>query len=115
MAFKLSLSESYRWPVAVEIPIDGGRFDKQTFDAEFKRLPQDRNNQILEDARSGVITDQDVCGEILVGWSGVLDDDGKEVPFSEGAKSQIMSVPQLAAAVVMAYFQSMQGAAKRKN
>ena len=114
MAFVLKQSDSYKWPVTVEIPIDGGRFDKQTFDAEFKRLPQERNTAILEGGRSGDVTDQDACSEILVGWSGINDDDGKEVPFSESAKSQLMNVPQVAAAVVTAYFQSVTGA-KRKN
>ena len=47
MAFVLKQSDTYKWPVTVEIPIDGGRFDKQTFDAEFKRLPQERNTAIL--------------------------------------------------------------------
>ena len=38
MAFILAQSDSYSWPVTVEFPVDGGRFEKQTFDAEFKRL-----------------------------------------------------------------------------
>ena len=114
MAFVLKQTDTYKWPVTVEIPIDGGRFDKQTFDAEFKRLSQDRNNAILEDARMGNASDVDVCAEILVGWSGVNDADGKEVPFSEATKSMLMDVPQVAAAVVTAYFTSLPGA-KRKN
>ena len=114
MAFVLKQTDTYTWPVTVEIPVDGGRFDKQTFDAEFKRLSQDRNNTILEDARVGNTSDVDVCAEILVGWSGVNDGDGKEVPFSEATKAMLMDVPQVAAAVVTAYFTSLQGA-KRKN
>lgn len=114
MAFVLKQSETYSWPVTVEIPIDGGRHDRHTFDAEFKRLPQHRNNAIVDEARDGKITDQDLCDEILIGWTGIKDEDGKDVPFSDKLKEQLLDVPGVAAAIVLAYINSLQGA-KRKN
>jgi hypothetical protein len=114
MAFVLKQSDSYVWPVTVEIPVDGGRHDKQTFDAEFKRLPQHRNNAIVDEAREGSITDQDLCDEILIGWSGINDEDGKPLPFSDKMKTQLLDIPGVAAAIVFAYISSLQGA-KRKN
>jgi hypothetical protein len=44
----------------------------------------------------------------------VTDGDGKDVPFSHKALDQMLDIPLLATAVVMAYFESLQGA-KRKN
>lgn len=114
MAFVLKQSETYIWPVTVEIPIDGGRFDRQTFDAEFKRLPQARNNAIIQAARAETTTDQEVADEVLVGWKGITDDDGKDVPFSATAKVQLLDVPGVAAALVEGYINSLIGA-KRKN
>lgn len=114
MAFVLKQSETYIWPVTVEIPIDGGRFDRQTFDAEFKRLPQTRNNAIIQAAREEATTDLEVANEVLVGWKGINDDAGDEVPFSETAKQQLLDVPGVCAAIVEGYINSLVGA-KRKN
>jgi hypothetical protein len=38
MAFTRKKVASYKWPVTVEIPADGGGFDKATFTVEFKKL-----------------------------------------------------------------------------
>lgn len=112
--FVLSQSESYSWPVAVEFPVDGGRFDKQTFDAQFKRLPQDRIRQIWEQIQANEIDDDGLCHEILVGWTGIQDAKGAEVPYSEKARGVLLRVPLVAAAIVSAWLDSL-SKAKRKN
>ena len=126
MAFVLTQSSSYLWPVSFDVPIDGGRHEKQTFDAELKRLPQSRIIEIQEavqkrlsaiqrdDETDGMITDQEIAGEILIGWSGVNDADGTAIPFSEASKARLLDVPTVTAAIVTSYFTSLQGA-KRKN
>lgn len=114
MAFVLKQSDTYSWPVTVEIPIDGGRFDRQTFDAEFKRLPQARNNAIIAAAKAETTTDLEVAEEVLVGWKGISDDNGEDIPYSETAKAQLLDVPGVSAALVEGYINSLLGA-KRKN
>ncbi len=126
MAFVLSQSQSYSWPVVLRLPADGGKREKSTFDAVFKRLPQSRINEIQqlvqqrlkaaehnEDLDNGV-TDQSIADELLVGWSGVVDADGDEVPFTEAAKTQLLDVPMVAGALIGAYFESLVEQ-KRKN
>lgn len=114
MAFVLSQSPSYNWPVPVQFPIDGGRFDKQIFDAQFKRLPQDRIREIHDLITTGDIDDDSLCKEILVGWAGITDDKGAEIPYSEKTRDKLLLVPLVAAAIVNAWFDSL-GKAKRKN
>jgi hypothetical protein len=129
MAFVLKQSDTYTWPVSFEIPVDGGRFVRQTFDAEFKRPTQTRIVEIQElvmarlraiqndEETAGMITDLEIAGEILVGWSGIEDGkDGKsaEVPYSEKAKAQVLDMPAVSASIVEAFFDSLKGA-KRKN
>ena len=126
MAFVLKQSSSYLWPVSFDIPVDGGRHEKNTFDAELKRLPQSRIVEIQEavqkrltaiqrdEETDGMITDQEIAAEILIGWNGITDDSGEQVPFSEKAKLELLDVPTVTAAIVTAYFSSLQGA-KRKN
>jgi hypothetical protein len=114
MAFVLSQSKSYSWPVTVEFPIDGGRFDKQSFDAEFKRLPQTRIREIWDAIQAGELNDDDLCAEVLVGWVGIQDAKGGDVPFSEKAKTDLLNVPLVAAAIVTSWLDSL-AKGKRKN
>lgn len=114
MAFVLKQSDTYSWPVTFEVPTDGGRHERQTFDGEFKRLPQSRIREMGKLIETNDTTDMEVASEVLVGWSGITDDQGQDVPFSQKALEQLLEVPLLATQVVAAYFQSLSGA-KRKN
>jgi hypothetical protein len=58
--------------------------------------------------------DQSIAAEILVGWSGILDADGDDVPYSEAVKAQLLDVPMMAGALIEAYFTSLVEL-KRKN
>jgi len=126
MAFVLKQSSSYSWPVTVKLPADGGKFEKQTFDAQFKRLPQARINEIQVDVQTrikaaernepleGGINDQSIADELLIGWDGVVDGDGDAVTFSEAVKQQLLDIPTVASAIIVAYFESLAGV-KTKN
>lgn len=123
MAFVLKQSDSYSWPVTLIIPVDGGRREKHTFDAEFKRLPQTRINEIVRQAKgisegssdeSAMLEDQSACAEILVGWSNVIDDSGEQIPFSTKALNQLLELPTIAAQIIRAWSESLE-VAKRKN
>jgi hypothetical protein len=126
MAFVLKQSDSYTWPVSIKLPANGGKREKQTFEAEFKRLPQSRINEIQmlvhqrikaaergEDTGEG-ITDQSIADEVLVGWDGIVDGDGEAVSFNKGTKAQLLDVPMMAGALIEAFFESLVEA-KRKN
>ena len=78
------------------------------------RIPP--TNQGPEKARkpSGEMTDNDLCDEVITGWSGVQDAKGGEVPFSEKAKADLLNVPLVASSVVTAWLDSL-AKAKRKN
>ncbi len=119
MAFVLKQSDTYTWPVAFDVPVDGGRHERQTFDGEFKRLPQSKIGPLVAELqRLEDLNDLDrlseIAAEVLVGWSGVNDDKGSEIPFSQKALEQVLEVPLLSVAVLKAYMDSIKGA-KRKN
>jgi len=121
MAFVLSKSATYTWPVRITLATDGGKQTVETFDAEFRRLPQSRINEIVRQARAAErgrdedqIEDQDAAREILAGWDGVTGDDGKAIPFSEAALAQLLEIPTVAGQIVKAWFESLKDG-KRKN
>lgn len=112
--FIISQKTTYTWPVAVEFPTDGGKTEKQTFDAEFRRMTNTRINEIRSRIEKGEVTDTELACEVLVGWEGVNDGNGEAVPFTERSRDQLLDVPLVAAAVVMAWLGSLTGI-KRKN
>jgi hypothetical protein len=126
VAFVLKQSDSYTWPVSIRLPANGGKRERQTFDAEFKRLPQSRINQIqvlaqqrIKAAENGTdldngVSDQSIADEILLGWDGIIDGDGEPVPFTKTNKALLLDVPMLAGALIEAYFESLVEE-KRKN
>jgi hypothetical protein len=109
-----SFSATYKWPVTVEPPQDGGKFGKETFEAEFRRLPQDQLREIGERIESGTFPDRELLDKVLVGWSGIFDEAGDEVPFSETKANEILNVGLVAAAIVAAWLESL-AKGKRKN
>lgn len=111
--FKIVTSPTYTWPVTVELPADGGKTEKATFDAEFKRLTQTRVDEIRQAVERGEMRDADLAREAMVGWSGVVDESGP-VPYSENAREQLLNIPTVATAIVMALLGSLSGA-RRKN
>lgn len=123
MAFVLAKSATYTWPVPIVLAGDDGARVKETFDGEFRRLPQSRINEIVKQARAAerasaseedLIEDQAVAREILAGWSGVTDADGKEIPFSESALTKLLEIPTVAGQIIQVWFDSL-SQAKRKN
>ncbi len=113
--FKIAQEPSYKWPVTVHIPKDGGKFVKATFSAEFRALPQDEIDNVLQDIRDGD-RDADFATTSLIGWSGVQDMDGSELPYSDEAKAKLTNIPYVRNALVAAFFESISGgAARRKN
>ena len=123
MAFILKQSDTYSWPITLVLPVDGGRREKHTFDGEFRRLPQSRINQIVKLARKTdagyldddeILDDQEAATELLVGWSGVVDDDNEEIPFSADKLKQLLEIPTIAGQIVRVWFDSIE-VAKKKN
>lgn len=110
--FKLEKKPSITWPVTVQIPRDGGKTTKATFEAEFRLLDQDEFDRVYSEGG----TDRDLLARVLVGWSGVQDDAGGEMTFSDEARATLAAIPYVRQALVTAYLQCATGReAARKN
>jgi hypothetical protein len=106
MAFVLKKVASYKWPVTVEIPSDG-KFEKQTFDAIFKKMSRSAFNDLVDKG------DDALVDGILEGWDGITDEDGKELAFSQKAKKELVDDPHVMKAIITAYAESITGAAAK--
>lgn len=111
--FKINVSATFFWPVTVSLPADGGRHQKETFDAEFRRLPQSKLKEMQAAIERGELNDEGFVREVLVGWKGVTNE-GEDVPFSETTLAQVLDITGVAGAIVVAYAEAQSGL-QRKN
>jgi len=103
MAFVLKKVSSYKWPVTVEIPVDGGKFKKETFTAIFKKMSRSAFNDLVDQG------DDALVGEIIEGWDGIKDEDGDEVPFNDVNLQQLLDDPYVLRGIVSSYTESLTG------
>jgi hypothetical protein len=111
--FVVTQSSSYKWSVKVKTPIDGSRFNEQTFDALFKRIPQSRVDEMRSSVNDNEAWSKDIAKEVMVGWDGVQDANG-DLPFSEDALRTVLEIPGVAACIAISFFDSINGIS-RKN
>ena len=103
------------WPVEVMLPRSGGGFDKFTFDAEFRRLSTDEWRMMLEKMSDGKLDLADIAVSVVAGWSGVDDEPGSPMPFSDTALKDLLNIAQVPGAIFAAFSKSLNGAAREKN
>lgn len=108
--FVLQVDPRWSWPVRVRVPVDGGRYEDQVFDATFV---------LVDERRVRELTDADPSGRTLLevavaDWAGVVEADKRPVPYTTSALSAMIGIPFVRAALLEAYRDSITGAA-RKN
>jgi hypothetical protein len=123
MGFKLSGATSYEWKVAGKLANES-----YSFTAEFAFLDQERIDYLLvasakraallqrgeDDPELEGINHRTIAAEVLVGWSGVTDDDGEPVDFTAASADKFLRIQGVAKAVCDAWAESLEGA-KRGN
>lgn len=108
MAFKIAISPSYKTKIIVEILNMLGKHEKSDFMAEFKRV----NMEELDDLRK--LPQKEVLQQVLVGWTGLLDENNEAVPFNAATFEALVAIPQAFAALADGFWASV-FKAKEKN
>lgn len=108
MAFVRKKSSTFKWPVTVEFPVDGGRFETESFDATFKRVGRAEFTKLVDKG------DTDLIEAVLEGWEGVKDETGKDIPFTKAALKDMLDDPCFTKGLIKAYLESLEGG-KAKN
>jgi hypothetical protein len=113
--FKLGQSDKFSYPVSVEITVDGGKRQAFSFDAIFKRLNREEFTQAMTQAAAGELDDLTLASDVLVGWKGIQDEDGADLPYSEAARDKVLNVWPVLPAVIKAFVESHSKAGRVKN
>ena len=111
--FKIVQTDGYNWPVEFKVPVDGGRYENQNFDARFKRLPRERVEQLREQFIKPDGDAAAIAREVVIGWAGVEDGSGA-IPFTASALDSVLAIQGVAVALAGAFFGSCYGV-ERKN
>jgi hypothetical protein len=110
--FAIAAKPTFKAKVTAVIPgnSDDGAPETHTFVAEFKRLPKDEYDALIASLASGSRKSNDVLAEHLVGWSGLLDLAGNEVPFSPENRDALLLIPQIPTHLAEVFVQNNSGA-----
>ena len=103
MPFKVRKVSSYEWPVKVEVP-EKGRFKEETFTAIFRKVSRSQFNSLIEEG------DEALVDHILLGWKGVVDDDGDEIEFCDSVKAELVDDPLFLRGLITSFSDSVLGA-----
>lgn len=104
--FKLAQSPTYRVLIAVAIPGENGKVQKESFTAEFKRVGLDRLTELKD------VKHPEVLSEVLVNVHDLVDEAGDAVPFNADTKRALFDIPQAFDALVAGFWNSVFGAKK---
>ena len=111
MAFVIKKKESFIWPVKIKSPADGGKYDEQTLNLEFKKLKSSEMENLLKGNIEG--GDKGFCRMIVLGWKDVKDSEGKDVPFSSDGLEGLLEEYGCGKAIASAYFEALAGAVEK--
>lgn len=104
MAFVRKKVKTFKWPVEVEEPADGGVFETSKFDAIFKRVPRSEFKKLADKG------DFELLKAVMTGWDGIEDEDGKAVPFTQAVMKEFADDPYWIRGVLKSYTETFEGA-----
>lgn len=100
--FRLVEDNTYRHKCTLYVP-QGDGSAKHKITAAFKYIGQSRIEELV------TTNDSDILDEVLAGWSGFLDAEGKEITYDPENRKQFLDTPYLRAGLVAAFFDSISG------
>ena len=114
--FVLKSETIVSWPVRIEVPQDGGKFQTHQVTASFEVVPTDEVEEILAgpDGSGAESRELRLLRRALRGWTGIKDEGGNEIVFADEDRDQALRIPFVRRGFAEAYFEMIRGA-KRKN
>lgn len=108
------LSNTYKWPVTVSVPIDDGKRQDIVVTARFNRIPQSQVDALLNQANEGKATDAEVIAKVVDALGDPVQAGFEFTAYEAADVDAFYELPGARAAVVMAWVESL-AKAKTKN
>jgi len=112
-----------KWPVKMDVPVDGGGTVKREFLAIFlgettedQRSRWARMDEAVKsgDRIAGLKAEDELFEQVFVGWEGVADENGNPVEFNEETRDLMLGIEYRRDAILKAYKLFIEGK-KAKN
>lgn len=103
---KIVKNPEFTATVKVQVPAEGG-FSDASFTARFKALTVSEAEAFDLVSVTGT---NDWLRTILIGWEGVVGEDGEKVSFNHAIRDELLDVPFIRMAVIQSYNAAMLGA-----
>ncbi len=107
MALVFKKVTEYDWEVTVQSP-EKGKFKKETFTAKFKNIGRKAFAKLVEEE-----DDENFVKSVLVGWSGIKDDDGNDIQFNDENFEALTDNHFIVKGIIKAFGESMKGASEK--
>ncbi|MBF0261092.1 MAG: hypothetical protein HQL97_04510 [Magnetococcales bacterium] len=107
--FTITKNRSFTWPIRVLSPESGERREIGEFNAYFRLLDLAETNAL------GAQGDTAFLSAILVGWDGVVQEDGLAYPYTPEHLATLIDFIPVRAALLNAYHVAISGGAREKN
>lgn len=88
--------------VKLHVPTEAG-FEEQTFRARFLILPLAERQAMAEDGA------RDALGQVWLDWDGIVDADGRPIPFSEALRAEFLEFDYIEFGLSQAYARAAMG------
>ena len=112
--FKFEKNPVFTWPVKVQVPVDGGKYEEQVFTARWQLQDADE----LRAAQTALGADgvKVLFERALKGWSTDLRDEADNpIPFTPENVDACRRAPHVKTALVLSYWSAADGSLREKN
>lgn len=106
--FKFQKIPRVKWPVTIAVPQDDGEVVSKEISVGYKLIPHKRFMELSGD------NDLALLKEVVIGWTGIGDEDGNDLPFSEANLDDLLQHAFIRLPLFSGYMQAS-SAAPTKN
>lgn len=113
--FVFDQSESYWYPVVVNVLDENGKQCTYGFYAKFKRLSADEKKEIFNPDDGRKKGDGEILDQVFLSWRGIERGKGEELAYSAELRPQLLQMDGVQPGLVTAWLKSLGIEGKQKN
>lgn len=115
--FRIDPQRTYWWPVTIQVPDDSkpGQLKDQSFEVQFKWLPDEEHAAWLKRAGEKKLSDRQAAPDIMLAFRGVAGPDGQALDSTPHNLQLLLAEPSVPSAIVRAYLDSRDKAAEKNS
>ncbi len=104
MSFRIASQFEFSRRVTARVPVDGGH-EEQSFDVRFRYLPEAERERLSKEADPV----RAVLSRAIVSMSDIVDDDGRELPWNDKLRDQMLDLPFVRLPLARAWGEAIAG------